>query len=255
MSRFKVHGFVLRGISMGETSRVLTLFTQENGKLKAVAKGARKAATSKGGTLELFSHVACIVYRREGAELGMISSTDVVDDFSAIAADPKKFGYASAYCEIIDKATKLDQPILGLYDLLGEFLQLIASQPANKAAALFWASFLKTLALTGYEPQLFGCAVCGKVNKGQAAFFNASMGGIVCSRDARQNAEYGKLTAETVKLLQAFASEKLTDLAAIETPQQALRRAEQFILAFDDYHTGLHRNLRSFKFLSQLKKH
>ena len=239
---------------MGETSRVITLFTQEKGKLKSVAKGARKSAAKKGSALELFSHVACIIYRKENVELSTLTSVDLIDSYTDIAADPVKFGFSSAYCEIIDKSVSDNQPIPELYELTGLFFTAILKSDKAAVSALFWAAFLQTLTILGYRPQLNECVVCGKQNKGRAAFYDPDRGGIICSKDVLPNVSYGKLSAAGLKTLRDFLTQPLNKIVNVKYSEKVLSEIEQFILTFANYHAGLHRNLKSFKFLSQLKR-
>ncbi|GEM_PF-1121898 len=253
MLKFKVNGYVLRGISMGETSRIITLFTLEKGKLKCVAKGVRKYAAKRGGTLEIFSRVECEIYKKENAELGMLSSVDLVDDHSAIAVEPLKFGLSSAFCEIIDKSATDNEPVPELFELAGEFFRYILDIDSKTVHFLFWAAFIKTLTLLGYQPGLFECVVCGKKNKNRAAFYDPDRGGIICSKDIPPDSKYSKLSAKSLLILQSFLTRPLADAVKLEYSEKVLYEIEKFILTFADYHTGLHRNLKSFKFLSQLK--
>jgi len=251
--RFKVEGYVIRGFSLGETSRIISLFTLEKGRLKCVAKGARKSASKKGGTLELFSRISCNIYQKENVELGMLTSADVLTDYSAIASGPLKFGYCSAFCEILDKSAIENQPVPELFKLTGEFFKYIIQADNEKTESLFWAVFIKTLTLLGYQPGLYECVVCGKENTGKAAYYDTDKGGIICSKDVLPNVSYGKLSAKGLKTLQEYLVLPFVDIIAMECSVKVLNEIEKFILSFANYHTGLHRNLKSFKFLSQLK--
>jgi len=253
MARFAVSGYVIRGTSFGESSRVITLFTLEKGKLKCVAKGARKSATTKGGAIDLFSRIKCNIYLKEHAELGTIGSVDLSDNYSALASDPIKFGFGSAFCEIIDKSTTIEQPLPELYDLTGEFFKLMIKSGQSASAPLFWAALLRILIILGYQPRLFECAVCGRKNEGKAAFYDAQKGGLVCSKDVIEHVQYGKLSKAGLIALQGFLNQSLNQIVQNDYPHKVLGEIEQFILSFADYHTGLRRNLKSFKFLSQLK--
>jgi len=254
MIRFKIDGFVIRGFSMGETSRIVTIYSRQKGKLKCVGKGAQKSATLKGIGLELFSHVECYIHRKENVELGTISSIDLLNDYSTLAADPLKFGYGSAFCEIIDKFTTNDEPITELFELSGEFFDEIEQCRTEMAAAIFWAAFLKALGHLGYRPQLYSCAICGKSNKGRAAYYDVARGGIICSKDALPEVQHGKLTAAGLRSLQQCLELPLPQIANLNPSAKILGEIEQFVISFAKYHTGLHRDLKSFKFLSQLKR-
>jgi DNA repair protein RecO (recombination protein O) len=254
MSRFKASGYVIKGSSFGESSRVITIFTLEKGKLKCLAKGTKKATIKKGGALQLFSQISCNIYQKENVELATLTDTDVMDDFAAISADPAKFGYCSAYCEIIDKSISDNQPIPELYDLTGELFNWMQKCSGNSVAVLFWSAFLKTLAILGYQPRLTECVVCGRQNKGRAAYYDPDRGGIICSKDLIPDGRYGKLSSLSLKTLQDFLAKPLSELSEITCPEKTLKEAGQFIMTFARYHAGLRQNLKSFKFLSQLKK-
>jgi DNA repair protein RecO (recombination protein O) len=71
---FRVTAIVLRHSDWGEADRLLTLFTREMGKLRAVAKGARKMRSRKAGHLEPFTHVKLQVAK--GRDLPIVTQAD-----------------------------------------------------------------------------------------------------------------------------------------------------------------------------------
>ena len=239
---------------MGETSRIISLFTLERGRLRCIAKGERKTASTKGGRLKLFALASCQIYQKENVELGTITSVELVDDFSAIGKVPLKFGLASAFCEFLEKGTEENQPLPEIYDLTGRFFTLIAGCKEDLAEQIFWAACLKMLDFSGYRPQLSECVVCGKKNSGRAAYYAPSKGGIICRKDVSTPEECSKISATGLKMLRRFLLEPLTKITDSRCSAKTLEEIERFILSFADYHMGLRRKLKSLKFLSQLKK-
>ena len=63
MSLYRDQGIVLRTWKLGESDRIIVIITQENGKVRAVAKGVRKTRSKFGGRLEPTSHVALQLFR------------------------------------------------------------------------------------------------------------------------------------------------------------------------------------------------
>lgn len=238
---------------MGESSRVISLFTREHGKLKAVAKGVKKTAIKKGGALELFCHIQGMVYLKENVELGTIGSIELVDSYAHVADNPSSFGFASAFCEILDKLTTIDQPVEGLFELTEDFFRQMTAHGPESSAILFWAAFIKMLTILGYQPHLFECVVCGRKNENKAAYYDSQKGGIICSKDILEHVEYGKLSASSLAILRKSLTSPLSEIAEIEPANKNLAEIEDFIISFAVYHTGLRRDLKSFKFLAQLK--
>ncbi len=103
MSRFKIEAFVIRTTRMAESSRVVTLYSREVGKVKAVAKGVGRPKSKMAGSIELFNLIEGVLYKKETSDLGTLSSASVLQDFKEMVADSRKFGFGSAWCGILDK--------------------------------------------------------------------------------------------------------------------------------------------------------
>ena len=101
MAHFSDEGIALRAIRLGETDRIVTFLTKENGKVRAVAKGVRKPKNRIGSRVEPLSHVAMMCWR--GRELDTISQVELLGSFRAIRADLDRMGPAITMLEIVDQ--------------------------------------------------------------------------------------------------------------------------------------------------------
>jgi len=252
MSQIAFKGYVIRGFSHGETSRIITIFTAEQGKVKCVAKGVKKTSSRKGSTIQLFSLVSGNLYLKEHAELGTLGAYETIEDYSLIAADIHKFGFVSAFCEIIDKSLQLGQPQPELFELTGQFLGLSMKADNESIKTLFWAAFLKILQTMGYDPELDSCVSCQKPNPNHAAYYSPELGGIICSKDIPKGTLPANISAVALGALRQFAALPLEEVAANQYSGGIYKEIERIIYSFADYNIGLHPNLKSFKFLSQL---
>ncbi|MFM7080765.1 MAG: DNA repair protein RecO, partial [Actinomycetota bacterium] len=63
MPLYRDVGVVVRTHKLGETDRIITIVTQDSGKVRAVAKGVRKPGSRFGSRLEPLSHVQVQLYR------------------------------------------------------------------------------------------------------------------------------------------------------------------------------------------------
>lgn len=89
----KTLAFVLRRTNYGEADRILNLITP-NGKMSAIAKGARKAKSKLAGGIEMFSKVELIIHPGRG-ELGVVTSARMLKYHGGILADYEKMELAA----------------------------------------------------------------------------------------------------------------------------------------------------------------
>jgi DNA repair protein RecO (recombination protein O) len=81
----RVEAVVLRHSEWGEADRMLTLFTLELGKVRALAKGARKARSRKAGHIEPFTR--CSLQLARGRDILLVTQADTVEPYNALRED------------------------------------------------------------------------------------------------------------------------------------------------------------------------
>ena len=82
---FRVEAVVLRHVDWGEADRLLTLYSREKGKLRAIAKGVRRLRSRKAGHLEPFTRAAVQLAR--GRDLLIVTQADTVNAYLPIRGD------------------------------------------------------------------------------------------------------------------------------------------------------------------------
>ncbi|HEX9760549.1 MAG TPA: DNA repair protein RecO, partial [Candidatus Acidoferrales bacterium] len=78
---------VLRSFPLGEADRIVSLFTRSMGRVRGVARGARRTKSQFGSTLQMLSHVRVWFYEREGRDLVRISQCELVESFLDVQKD------------------------------------------------------------------------------------------------------------------------------------------------------------------------
>jgi hypothetical protein len=96
----------------------VTLLTQERGKLRTVAKGARKIKSRKAGHLEPFTHVT--LQLAAGRDLPIITQAETIDAYLPLRDDLLRTGYAAYVLELVDRFTYDMKPATGLYAAGGD---------------------------------------------------------------------------------------------------------------------------------------
>ena len=252
MGRYKFRAFVIRATRMTESSRVVTLFTEEFGKVKVVAKGADRPKSKFAGTIDLFNLLEAVVYKKETSELGTMSDASVITGYPRIAQNSRKYGFASAWCEILDKTSHPDHPRPATFNLTEDFFGILNGLDYESAGLLFWTALFKMLVFEGYALEIEKCAACGKPDTGTGTVISLSRGGLLCRKCSGGDGTLMKLPSDSLDLLRKMASESLEDIAGESFNGKAGKKAAEVILAFASYHLGLPRNLKSFKFLETL---
>src|SRR5258706_384062 len=103
---FRASTVVMRHSDWGEADRLLTLYTREQGKVRALAKGVRKMTSRKGGHLEPFTYVT--LQLAKGRDLLIVTQAETVNAFLPLHEDLVKTGYAAYVVELLDRLTYED---------------------------------------------------------------------------------------------------------------------------------------------------
>src|SRR3954464_9254247 len=101
MSRVRLQGaigIVLRRYNLGESDRILVVYTRERGKIRVIAKGVRRTASKLAGHLEAFSHVNLLL--AQGRELDVISQAQIQEPFAKLRDDLNRTAQAYVISEI-----------------------------------------------------------------------------------------------------------------------------------------------------------
>src|SRR4030042_1166098 len=126
MPLFTTHAIVIRSANYGESDKIIPFFTKEFGKLKGIAKGARRSRKRFQNALGLFSHLRLIFFDREGMGLVRAESGDILHTFPKIREDLKKIFYGNYYLELVNEMSEERETNGEDFDLLLSFLLTLA---------------------------------------------------------------------------------------------------------------------------------
>jgi DNA repair protein RecO (recombination protein O) len=230
---YKTEAVVLRSIRFGEADRVLHLYTQDRGRIGAVAKGVRKTKSRFGGRLEPLSHVALLLYPGSG-DLQTITGVDLVRPHQAARDDYYRLNVGLIGAEAMLRLFPEQEQNERAFTALTRFLDVLddaphaADRPQLDPLAL--AFQLKLLWLSGYLPHLTSCAECGA--GGPLVGYSPRAGGAVCERCADDSLP---LSAGGISGIESLLGRPLAD-AQISKP--AAREALRVITSSYEYHGG-----------------
>ena len=140
---YRDEGVVLRAIKLGEADRIVTIFTQGHGKVRAVAKGIRKTTSKFGARLEPTSRVALQCYK--GRELDIVTQAETIDANRVLREEYALLTHAIPMLEAVDQVAQEREPNPALYRMLTGALHTLADdpQPARHARVLLEAALAR----------------------------------------------------------------------------------------------------------------
>ncbi len=225
---FKTEAVVLRSIRFGEADRVLHLYTEERGRVGAVAKGVRRTRSRFGGRLEPFFRVRLVLHEGRG-ELCTVSSAETVHAHANLRDHRLSLDMAVKACDAVLRLFDSAEANLPAYNLLCQELALLDRDTSAATRAQAVAFRMKLLLAAGFVPELAACATCGTDES--AGLFSPSAGGVVCS-----GCEAGAFPLERQghEFLVGALARPLAE--APTATDQALRQAERAIVETLEHH-------------------
>lgn len=112
--------FILRTYPLRESDKIVSFFTREHGKLRGVARGARRPKSKFGSTLEPLSQVRVQYFEREGRDLCTIDHCDLIASMAVAphAADLEQSVAVSLILEIAERMLPENEPSDAVFRLL-----------------------------------------------------------------------------------------------------------------------------------------
>jgi len=153
----KLHAFVLSAIDYGDSDRIVSLFTLEQGRLKAFARRARNSRRRFGAALEIFARIEAQVVVKEG--LSGLRQAEILGIYPRIRGDLERIAHALYACELVDVMTPEGVPLPRLFRLLAAYLERLEACAAREEERRFFE--LNLLNILGYRPSLESCGRCG----------------------------------------------------------------------------------------------
>jgi len=175
---YRCEAIVLGRMDLGEADRILTLYSRQHGKLRVIAKGARRPLSRLGPHLEYFSRAQLMLAR--GRELDVVTGAETEDAHLAIRGDLDAFGHASHMVEILTRLTEDRQENVAVFELLASSLRLLADGVDAFHVTRHYE--LALLVLLGYRPELYHCIECRADLTQAPHHFAAGLGGFLCEQ-------------------------------------------------------------------------
>jgi DNA repair protein RecO (recombination protein O) len=245
---YGVEAVVLRHSDFGEADRIVTLYTRQFGKTRAIVKGARKVASRKAGHLEPFTQVKLQLAR--GRDMPLVTQADTVEAYVPLRENLELTGQTSYVIELLDRFTYDEgagSP--AVFELLTATLRRLASQVDPWLAIRYYE--MRLLDHLGFRPKLFECAHCGRDIVPEDQYFSYAAGGVICPTSARTEPDLRPISVEALRYLRHFQRSSFQDASRARPSVEAAQETENIMQGYFAY--LLERELKTPGFLRQIR--
>ena len=249
---YRTEALSLRKMPLGEADLLLTLYTRDAGKLRAVAKGARKTTSKLVGYFEPLTLNRLALAK--GRNLDIVTQAQVIDSFSVLKSSLTGLTQGLYIAELLDGFGSEANPNPELYQLSLEALRVIGRAPASEIPLRFFE--LHLLRTSGLMPELYQCVECRRNLEPGKHRFSPDGGGALClecqpPEFQPPEASVRNLSLSTLKVLRMLHRTPLPDIPDLKMSQPVALELKSVLGASVQY--WLEKEIRSNSFLEHLQ--
>ena len=244
----RTEGMVLRSTPMMEAGLLVTLFTKESGKLRAVVRGARKPSSKMVGHLDILNCVDLTLVRSLSGNLDTITQAQIIESFPGLRTDLQGASCGMYLAEIVDGFGAEGSANLEVYHLFVETLRAL-DRGAMKETMLRYFE-LQILKFSGFLPELQVCVECQETLQPGLHLFSPEAGGTLCPMCARRGQQVHQLSVPALKTLRFFHRSTLEEACALRVKPDLAK--ELSVLLSSALRFWLDKEIRSKSFLEHL---
>lgn len=243
---YKTEAVVLKQTSLGEADRILTLYTPDVGKVRAVARGVRRPKSKLSGHLELLNQVK--VSMSYGRNLDAINEAQSIRSFRGFRDDLERISKAIYMAELVDGFSIENSGNYQLYLLLVDSLGWL--ERTDNTDLLLRHFELHLLQASGYRPELVNCVECRATLEPGDHLFAGGSGGVLCP-ECRIGSEEAliPISLNAMKVLRFLQREKsFANVDGFDAPRDLLSALERLNRVYIRYLAE--RDLKSAEFMN-----
>lgn len=237
----KTDAIVLHTRRFRESSKIVTLYTREHGKVGVVARGAMQPKSRMAALLQPMAVITAIVYRKEGRDLQNLSSVEPLERFPRIACSLERMSVGLAIVELVNATMHDEERHDELFDAIVSSLRALDGE-GSEGTVLLW--FMTRLSyLLGYTVRTGGCGVCDEQpsSDGDSIAYSIPMGAPLCA-EHRESSSVWPIAQGAYGLLDQLQNSSAAEAAALTIDEASTSALHDALVAFVRYHVeGLRR--------------
>jgi DNA repair protein RecO (recombination protein O) len=243
---------ILHSRKFSETSKILTVYSLQYGKLSLLAKGARNPKSKFGSTLEALNHSSLTVYKKPQRDLHLLSKAETSVPLRRLVEDYDRLTIGLAIAELISVTQEPEEANAPIFRLLCSALELLNTASGNEYALL--AAFQIHLAtIMGFAPNFSVCFETGEqvVTSGIGEYIFSITDGSIMTPEIGQYREGFRFEPETLEILQNLAQCSLAETLRHSLSEQQKSQIHDFFAQYFGFHLDKRFHYRTQKLILQ----
>ena len=214
---------MIKEMNVGESDRLVTLFTRDYGIIRAFAAGAKSIKSKKGAATSLLTYSSFTILKKK--DTYKIYEASPIRLFFGAGSEIEVLSLAQYFCELCYVLVASGVPD-------GEFLRLILNSlhfltkekrfpPLIKAI-----TELRAAALSGFMPDLIACSGCGKFED-DIMYFAISGGRLLCRGCKRETSDLATLDRTMLSAMRHIVYSEFGRLYSFTVPENCAKRLSE----------------------------
>ena len=233
-TRFTTEALVIKEMNVGESDRLVTLFTRDLGIIKAFASGAKNINSKKGAATALLTYSSFTILDKKGTY--RIYEATPIAQFFSLGSDIETLTLSQYFCQLALEFAEEGKPTPELLRLILNSLHFLTKE--KRYAPLIKAiTELRCAVISGYSPDLIACVGCGEFEK-DLMYFSPEEGCLICS-DCKGEASGMPLSLTELSAMRHIVYSEFSKLYSFEIPEKSADRlskiTEKYITVQTDY--------------------
>lgn len=222
---------MLRRSDAGEADRIVTFYTRQYGKTRALAKAVRRPRSKLAGFVEPFTHSSLQFAR--GRNMDVLTQGETLHAFVPLKSDLELSSRAFYLTELVGRFTMEHVENQPLFDLLLATLEQLCQAPdAGMLLRYFEANLLRH---SGYSADFYRCLGCNAPLKPANNYFSASGGGVLCPACLGAESLACPVTVDAIKVLRLLQGADYATAARVRIRPQLMSELEQLLRRHLEY--------------------
>jgi DNA repair protein RecO (recombination protein O) len=248
MALYKTRAIAIKSMNLSESDRLVTFMTENYGKVKCVAKGARKSKNQFWGALEPMSLTHLIYFGKEQQSLFRLNQSDIIESFQTIRDDFDKLYTGVYFLDLIDAMILEGHHEPRIFGLLYQSLAALDQQTELEPLRRLFE--IRLLSLSGYKPQLEHCVLCRKAPENGLISFSYAHNGILCNSCCSRARTDIKFSTGTRNYIKRLLEVEIKTCERLKSPKSQTEEIEKVTHRLILSHLG--RELKSYPFIKNM---